>query len=196
MLGSIILLLLNITFGLLTLLLLARFFMQWQRVPFYNQIGQFVLKATDWIVVPFRRFVPGFYGMDMASLLPAFLLQMAHASLELGIRSIGFGGGVAGIVLGLPGVAVVDLLRLVVYLLFAIILVAALISWISPNAPAAPVFRMLAEPFLRPFRRVIPTVANIDLSPLAVLVLLQIALIVLTGLRNNFVMMVAGAVGA
>ncbi|MBS0554023.1 MAG: YggT family protein, partial [Proteobacteria bacterium] len=68
MLSNILLLVLDTAGGFLTLMLLARFFMQWQRVSFRNQIGQFVVSATDWVVRPLRRFVPGLFGLDLASL--------------------------------------------------------------------------------------------------------------------------------
>lgn len=192
MLTSIFLLLLNVLFGFFTLVLLGRFYMQWQRISFHNQVGVFILKTTDWVVLPLRRMMPGLFGLDMASLLPAWGLQTLHAAIDLGVRGLSFDGGVAGVTLGLIGLGLVELARMAVYLLFVIVLASAVMSWVSPHAPAAPIFRGLAEPFLRPFRRVIPMVANIDLSPLVFLVLMQIVLIVLTGLRGNFVVLVAG----
>lgn len=186
MLANIILLLLNFAFGFLTVLLLARFFMQWLRVSFRNQIGQFVLGTTDWLVRPLRRVVPGLYGLDLASLLPAWALQTLHAYIDLALRGAPFDGATAAVVLGLLGLGLVELVRLAVYLVFAVVLISAVLSWVSPHAPAAPIFHGLADPFLRPFRRLVPLVANIDLSPLVLLLLLQILLIVLGGLRGNF----------
>ena len=71
MLANILLLVIDVAASFLTLMLLARFFMQWQRISFRNQLGQFVVSTTDWIVRPLRRFIPGLFGLDMASLLPA-----------------------------------------------------------------------------------------------------------------------------
>ncbi len=190
---GILLLILNVAFGFITLLLLARFFMQVQRVSFRNQIGQFVLATTDWIVRPLRRAIPGLFGLDLASLLPAWAFQTAHVFIELSLRGAQMDGGPAGVLLGLWGVGLVELARMAIYLIFAVILVSAVLSWVSPHAPAAPIFHGLAEPFLRPFRRVIPLVANIDLSPLVALLLLQIGLIVLAGLRGNFMPLLFGA---
>lgn len=186
MLASIILLLLNVAFGFITLLLLARFFMQWQRLSFRNQIGQFVVATTDWIVRPLRRAIPGLFGLDMASLLPAWAFQTAFVFVELSLRGANLDGGPAGVLLGLWGLGLLELARMAIYLIFAVVLVSAVLSWVSPHSPAAPVFRGLAEPFLRPFRRIIPMVANIDLSPLVLLLLLQILLIVIGGFRGNF----------
>ena len=76
MLANILLLVIDVAASFLTLMLLARFFMQWQRISFRNQLGQFVVSTTDWIVRPLRRFIPRLFGLDMASLLPAWLVQV------------------------------------------------------------------------------------------------------------------------
>lgn len=187
MLGNILLFLLNAAFGFITLLLLARFFMQWQRVSFRNQIGQFVLVTTDWIVRPLRRAIPGLFGLDLASLLPAWAFQTAHVFIDLSLRGAPLDGGAAGLLLGLWGLGLLELARMAIYLILVVVLVSVVLSWVSPYSPAAPIFNSLAEPFLRPFRRLIPLVANIDLSPLVLLLLLQVMLIVLNGLRGNFI---------
>lgn len=191
MLAQIVFLLINFVFGAFTLLLLARFFMQWQRVPFHNQLGQFVLRTTDWVVRPLRRVVPGVWGLDMASLLPAWLAQVAFVAIELALRGVPFGGA-GGVALGLTGMGLIELGRMMVYLVFALVLVSAVLSWVAPHAPAAPVVRRLAEPFLRPFRRIIPPIAGVDLSPLVLLLLLQIVLVVLAGLRGSFMPLIVG----
>lgn len=185
MLAQILLLLLDVVFGAFTLLLLARFFMQWQRVPFHNPLGLFVLKTTDWLVRPLRSVIPGLWGLDMASLVPAWLAQVLFVGLELALRGVPFDGG-AGVALGLAGMGLVELMRMAVYLVFALVLVSAVLSWIAPHSPAAPLFHRLAEPMLRPFRRIIPPIAGVDLSPLALLLLLQILLVVLAGMGGAF----------
>ncbi|MBR0567789.1 YggT family protein [Azoarcus sp. L1K30] len=192
MLDSVLLLIVDTVISLLTLVLLARFFMQWQRVSFRNQIGQFVVAATDWVVRPLRRVIPGVFGLDMASLLPAWLAQALLVLIELSLRGVPLSGSAVGIVLGIFGLGLVELLRMMVYLVFGVVLISAVLSWVSPHAPAAPVFDALAAPFLRPFRRVVPTISNIDLSPLVLLLVLQIVLIVLGGMRNNFAPLLFG----
>ena len=187
MLVGILILLLDVAFGFITMLLLARFFMQWQRVSFRNQIGQFVVTTTDWVVRPLRRAIPGLFGLDMASLLPAWAFQTVYVSLEFALRGAPFDGGPAAVLLGVWGMGLVALLRMAVYLVMAVVLVSAVMSWVNPHAPAASVFQGLAAPFLRPFRRIVPMVANVDLSPLVLLVLLQIVLIVLADVQRRFV---------
>ncbi len=193
MLANILLLVINAAGGFLTLMLLARFAMQWQRVSFRNQIGQFVVSTTDWLVRPLRRFVPGLFGLDMASLLPAWVLQVLLVLFELSLRGAAFSGNAGAVLLGLLGVGLLELMQMMIYLVFAVVLVSAVLSWVSPHAPAAPLLQALADPFLRPFRRVLPTIANIDLSPLVLLLVLQIVLMVLGGLRGNFAPLLFGA---
>ena len=192
MMANILLLVLDTAGGFLTLMLLARFYMQWQRVSFRNQIGQFVVTTTDWAVRPLRRFVPGLFGLDMASLLPAWVVQVMLVAIELSLRGAVFSGNVGAVLLGLWGVGLIELIRMMVYLVIAVVLGSAVLSWVSPHAPMAPVLHSLAAPFLRPFRRVVPSIANVDLSPLVLLLVLQIVLMVLGGLRNNFAPLLFG----
>ena len=192
MLGNVLLLILNTAASFLTLMLLARFFMQWQRVSFRNQIGQFVVATTDWIVRPLRRVIPGLMGIDLASLVPAWVLQTLMVFIELWVRGAPLDGSVAGLLLGVWGLGLLELLRMAIYLVFAVVLMSAVLSWVSPHAPAASVFHALSAPFLRPFRRVIPPIANVDLSPLVLLLVLQIVLMVISGLRGNFAVLLAG----
>jgi uncharacterized protein YggT (Ycf19 family) len=74
--------------GFLTLALLVRFAMQWARAPFRNPLGQFVVAVTDWMVRPVRRLVPGLFGVDMASLLLAWLWQVANQGVALGFSGV------------------------------------------------------------------------------------------------------------
>ena len=186
MLTNILLLLVNAAGGFLTLMLLARFYMQWQRISFRNQIGQFVVTTTDWLVRPLRRFVPGVFGLDMASLLPAWVVQVLMVAIELSLHGAVFSGNVGAVLLGLWGVGLIELMRMIVYLVIAVVLGSAVLSWFGPQAPLAPLLHALAAPFLRPFRRIVPSIANVDLSPLVLLLVLQIVLMVLAGARNGF----------
>ena len=68
------------------ILLLARFHFQWLRVGFRNPVGEFVLATTSWIVMPLRRVIPGLAGLDLATLLAAWLLQCAGLWLRVADR--------------------------------------------------------------------------------------------------------------
>jgi YggT family protein len=177
MLQQILSLLLGTAAGLLAFAFLARAWMQATRVPFRNPVGQFAIAFTNWAVLPLRRIVPGLFGIDLASVLAAWLTQFVHLLIMASLTGLaGFDlGGLAA----LAWAAVLAVLRLFVYLLMGVTIVAALLSWISPHAPATPLFNGLAAPLLAPVRRVVPVIGGLDLSPLAVILLLQVVLIVL-----------------
>jgi YggT family protein len=163
----------------LSLALLARFFMQWVGAPFRNPVGQFVLAVTDWAVLPVRKVVPGLFGLDWASFLLAWVVQSLYLSVVVGITGLyGASSGFAVGVVVLSGL--VETMRLVLELASAIVIIAALLSWIAPYAPLAPLFSQLADPLLRPVRRLLPPLGGIDLSPMVVLLGLQVLLRVLS----------------
>lgn len=177
MLAQITLFLVDTVVTFFVFLLLARFHFQWLRVPFRNPVGEFVVVATNWAVRPARRVVPPLAGLDVPTLLLAWLLQAAGLWAQSAIA--GAEPGVAAIF----AVAAVDLLRYSVYILVFAVIVQAVMSWINPHAPLAPVFDSLTRPFLRPLRRFVPPVGSFDLTPLVLLVLLQVLLIPLAHLR-------------
>jgi YggT family protein len=158
-------------------LLLARFLFQWLRVPFRNPAGEFVLAATSWIVMPARRIVPSMVGLDVPSLLLAWLLQAGGLWLQATIA------GAEPPLLALAAVALVDLVRFSVYILVFALIMQAVLSWVNPDTPLAPVFDIFTRPFLRPLRRYVPPVGSVDLTPLIVLVILQVLLFPLGQLR-------------
>ncbi len=168
-------LLIQTLFGLYILLVLLRFLLQLVKADFYNPISQFIVKATQPPLGAMRRIIPGFRGVDLASLLLMFLLQCAETWLLLGIH--GQGASAPGIAI----FAVAELLKLTVYLFFFSIIVQVVLSWVNPHAhnPITVLIFRLNEPVLRPARRLLPPFSGIDLSPLLVLVALQLALILI-----------------
>jgi YggT family protein len=138
MLANILLLVIDAAAGFLTLMLLARFYMQWQRISFRNQLGQFVVSTTDWIVRPLRRFIPGMFGLDMASLLPAWVVQVLLVRVRAQPARRGVQRQHRRGDRRLGGVGLIELLRMMVYLLFAVVLGSAVLSWVSPHSPLAP----------------------------------------------------------
>jgi YggT family protein len=177
MFGQIAVFLVDTVVAFIVFLLLARFHFQWLRVPFRNPVGEFVLALTTWIVLPARRVIPGLKGLDLATLLLAWTLQALGLWIQISIS--GAQPGPLAIVM----VALVDLLRYSLYILVFAVIVQAVMSWINPHAPLAPVFDAITRPFLRPLRRFVPLVANVDLTPLILLVVLQVLLIPVAHLR-------------
>jgi YggT family protein len=158
-------------------LLLARFHFQWLRVPFRNPVGEFVLATTSWLVLPVRRVVPGLAGLDLATLLTAWLLQ----ALGLWAQATIMGAEPGPLTIAV--VALFDLVRYSLYILVFAVIVQAVLSWVNPYTPLAPAFDTITRPFLRPLRRFVPPVGNVDLTPLVLLVVLYVILIVVNHLR-------------
>lgn len=164
--------------NLFIIAVLLRFMMQALRVPFRNPFAQFIVALTDFAVKPLRRIIPGLFGLDLASLVLAWLVQFAVVAGSYSISGFPFalaGGGVWGVMLGL---ALVRLISLTVYLVIGLTLIRAILSWVGSVSPLAPVVEMLTEPFLRPLRRVIPTIANVDITPIVLFIVCQLILMV------------------
>jgi YggT family protein len=158
-------------------MLLARFHFQWLRVPFRNPVGEFVLATTNWLVVPVRRVVPGLAGLDLATLILAGLVQALGLWAQAAI--VGAEPGPVTV----AAIALVDLLRYSLYILVFAVIVQAVLSWVNPYTPLAPAFDTITRPFLRPLRRFVPPVGNVDLTPLVLLVVLYVLIIVVNHLR-------------
>ena len=178
----IILFLAEVVGDTLAALFLARFILQWARASFRNPIGRFILAVTDWAVLPARKLVPGLFGLDMASLLLAWLVKLGYLALAYALSSPGIAGAVMPIV-PLLAVSLVEVARLAIHLAMLVVLVTALLSWVNPHAPLAPFFDALARPLLAPVQRFVPPIGGIDLSPLVLLLALQVGLMVLDNLR-------------
>ena len=183
MFAQIITLILDTLGTLLVYVMLLRFHMQWLRAPFRNSLGELVAGLTNWCVLPARRVVPGLLGLDLATLVLAWLVQALVQAILMSLRGYDFAGapGIAFVILG--ALSAVELMRMSVMILIAASIAQALLSFVAPYSPLAPVLDALTRPFYNPFRRFIPPLGNIDLSPLALILAAQITLIVLAQLR-------------
>jgi YggT family protein len=167
--------LLDVFFGLFTYALLLRFAMQVLRAPFRNPLGQAVIALTDWIVKPLRRVLPGWKGIDWASLLATFLFQflwqLSYSLIFGGFDLLGAG------VPFLLAATVIALIKAALWLLIVVVFVQAILSWFAPDGPLSGLLNALTFPFLRPVRRVVPLIGGtLDLSPLVVIVVAQLLL--------------------
>ncbi len=160
-------------------LFLLRFMMQAMRVSFSGQIGDFVVKLTNWAVKPLRSVIPGIAGFDWASLLAALAVQLALSALLIGLAGPALNADGGTIALMVLWFAVRALLRLAVYILIGALILQAVLSWINPYSPLAAPAYQLTRPILAPIRRILPTISGIDLSPLVAILLLQVALMFL-----------------
>jgi YggT family protein len=166
--------LLDVVLSLFLFALLLRFYLHAVRAPAHNPISQFTVAFTDFAVKPLRKLFPPSRSFDWATLILAWLT----AFLLLAV-SVFFGAGVRGnLVPALAIWALVYLLRWGIYLVMGAVIIQAILSWVNPYSPIAPVLDAMTRPFLRPLQRRVPAVGNVDLSPLIVLVVCQLVLIV------------------
>ncbi len=161
--------LLDTVLGLFALVALLRFFLQLVRAPFRNPFSQFVAALTDFAVRPLRRVIPGLFGMDLASLVLAWLTEFVLVLALFWLAGMFMLKSGPLVFLAIAVLAVVKLLKLSVYIVLGAVFIQAILSWVNPYSPLAPVLSSLANPFLRPVQRIVPPVGNVDLSPLAVL---------------------------
>ncbi len=159
-------------------ILLFRFHAAWLRAPMRNPVGEFLMALTDFIVLRARRFIKPAWGMDRATLLLAFMVEFIHLSIFLWVQGYAFE---LFPLAGLLTWTAVKLLKISIYLLIITLFAEAILSWINPRTPIAPMLFAFNSPFLQPLRRRIPLVGNVDLSVLVLLLICQLILIVPIG---------------
>jgi YggT family protein len=189
MLYQIVSLLLEVAAGLIAGVCLLRLYMQYQRIPMSarsgNPMGKFIFALTDWLVLPLRKVVPAVGRWDMASLVAAFLVQLAQFCVLWLLT------GMAASLLSVVVLAAFGLVRMVISGLTGLVIVYAILSWVQTQSYLADLLERLVMPVLIPIRRVVPLVGGIDLSPLVLLVLLQIAAIVLGSVQASVLVALA-----
>ncbi len=177
--------LIQVLFGFYILAVLLRLLFQMVRADFYNPISQFLVVLTNPPLLPLRRFIPGLFGVDLASVALLLVLKSLELYLVFWIR------GFAIHPVGLIVFATSELLTLSVYVFIVAILIRVIMSWVNPYGlrrhPASDLLHSLTEPLLRPARRLIPPIAGLDLSPIAVLVLLQLAIMLVENVTTSLV---------
>lgn len=179
MLTQAVLFLINAVASFFTVLFLLRFYMQAFRVSFGGPFGHFIVTLTNWAVKPLRRIVPGLFGLDLASLLAALVVQLVLMAVVLSLSGAMFMADGAALALAVVGGAVRGLLRLSIYLLIGALILQAVLSWVNPYSPLSAPVNQLTRPLLAPIRRVLPPISGIDLSPLVAILLAQVVLIFL-----------------
>ncbi len=162
--------LITTVFQLYIMLVMARFLFQWVRADFYNPISQFLVKATNPPLLPLRRIIPGWGGIDLAAVVLMLALQMISLLIVLTLRS----AGVPFETLLLWSLA--ELVGLGFNFFIFAIIIQVVFSWINPGQynPLTALLANLTSPLLRPARRLLPPISGIDLSPLLVLLALQV----------------------
>ena len=189
MLYQIISLVLDVAAGVVCGACVLRLYMQQLRIPMSartgNPIGPFLFALTDWLVLPMRRVLPQMASLDLASLLAALLLQLTQYLLLWLLQGATQGLGVVAVL------ALFGLLRVAVSGLTGLVMIYALLSWVQARSPVSDLLDRLVAPLLSPIRRHLPLMGGVDLSPLALLLLLQVVSLITGGLQSMALMAVA-----
>ncbi len=153
-------------FGLYILVVMLRFLLQLTRADFYNPVSQFIVKLTAPPLLPLRRIIPGFGGVDLASLVLAWLLKSLELMLILML--LGAGNNLIGAFLW----AIPELVDLLLNIILFAVLIQVVLSWVNPGGynPALTLLNGLTEPIMRPARNMLPPVSGLDLSPMLVMI--------------------------
>lgn len=163
-------LIINTLAGLYLLLVVLRFLLQLVRADFYNPISQFIVKATNPPLIPMRKIIPGFGGVDVSSLVLAVLVQAIAIVLILLLNNFP---------LPVPKIliwSVVGVLSLLLKVYFWGLLVTVIASWIAPNSynPALILINQILEPAMKPIRKLLPDMGGIDISPIIMFLTIQV----------------------
>ncbi|MDP3088213.1 MAG: YggT family protein [Methylotenera sp.] len=191
LLNNALLFLLQSVLGLLTLVFLLRFYFQLTKVSFQNQAAQVIVTLSNFAVKPMRRLLTnlkilGVSKLDISTLLLAYITQLVLTLLTLLLK--GFPLWVAGnsIWLSIVSVALIGVISMSITIFLYAVLIQALLSWINPHTPMAPILNNLTGPILRFLRRFIPPAGNIDLNPLIFIITAQLLLTtILIPLENS-----------
>ena len=180
--------LLNTLIDLYIMVIALRFLMQAVRADYYNPISQFIVRASNPVLIPLRRIIPGFAGQDMAALVLCMLLLIAKLFL---FKLLGFAAHIAGYSVPLSAIpagwivylSAVDLLALFFNIFFFAIIIQVILSWVNPNSynPVNGLLDSITAPLMNPVRKRMQPIAGMDLSPLVVLIGLQVVRILVIG---------------
>lgn len=167
--------LLKFAFDTLLMILVLRVWLQLVRADFYNPLSQFIVKVSNPLVIPFRRIIPSLGGIDLPTIILAYLV----AAISLIIITL-VNSGTIDIVLSLY-LGLIYLIKQTGMLLFIVMLVMALMSWVVQGYnPTQMIFHQLTAPVLAPIRRLVPSIGGLDLSVVIVFLLLNVINILLT----------------
>jgi YggT family protein len=153
----------DILIGIYITIILLRFFLQYFRADFYNPLSQFVVKATDPLVKPLRKIVPGFGGIDVSTMLLAYLVTLfKFLFIYLVMGQLEFN------ILTLALFCILELIKSILMLFMFLIFVRVILSWISPVGPnpVLAVLGQISEPVVSKFRGLLPATSGFDLAPM------------------------------
>ena len=157
--------------SLYLLIMLLRFVLQLVRADFYNPLSQFIVRATQPLLKPVRRIIPSLFGLDMSSLLLAIVIQMIVMALTLLLAY-----GTTGNPLQLLVWSIIGVTALFLKIFFFAMIISVILSWVAPQShnPGAELVNQICEPALAPFRRIVPNLGGLDISPILAFMVLKL----------------------
>ncbi|CAI8784749.1 MULTISPECIES: YggT family protein [unclassified Pseudomonas] len=157
--------------SLYLLIVLLRFVLQLVRANFYNPLCQFAVKATQPLLKPLRRIIPSVFGLDMSSLVLAILVQLALMALTLLLTYGTTGNPLQLLIWSLIGVT-----ALFLNIFFYALIISVILSWVAPGShnPGAELVNQICEPALAPFRKILPNLGGLDISPILAFMALKL----------------------
>ncbi len=191
MLNNAILFLLKTLLDLLTIAFLLRFYFQLTKVSFQTQAAQLIVSLTNFAVKPTRRIVPSIGRLDLSTLLLAYSTQVILSLLSFWLKGFPFLIVGSQIWLVMLGIAALSIASMSLTIFLYAVLIQAILSWVNPYTPIAPVLSNLTNPILNWLRKYIPTAGNVDLTPLVFIIAAQLLHItILIPLENNLLAMI------
>ncbi len=172
--------LLKLFSGLYILLVALRFILQIVRADFYNPMSQFIVKATNPLLLPLRKIIPGLFGIDLASLVLIVILQL----IAIQLLAFVLGAGMLPLVV-LVGCLVYKLIFLFFNIYFFSLIIVAILSWIAPQThnPVVSILHSITEPALKPIRQLIPPMGGLDFSVMIAGIILWILMTVVNNMN-------------
>jgi YggT family protein len=140
-------------------------------------IGSYVLPLSNWIVIPLRRVIPSIGRFDVASFVAAYLLILAKVAVLLWISGV-FLPDLSWLM-----IAFIDLVDLILSGLVGLVFASVILSWVSAGSQIQYLVSLLVDPLITPIRKALPSFGALDLSPLVLLLILQVLQIVVSNLR-------------
>ncbi len=163
--------LVEVVVGFYLLVVILRFLFQLMRADFYNPLSQFVVVLTNPPLRFLRRFIPGFLGIDVASLVLAFGVALVKLFAIATLAGVSLGPGPAVVL------AIAEILETIVYVFIFATVARAILSWFQGGYnPLTRLLDSLSDPLLLPIRRVLPAVGGLDFSPFVLVIVLMLVL--------------------
>ena len=161
---------------LFLLALMARVLLQLARADSYNPISQFLIKVTQPLLKPIRRVIPSIGKIDTATIVAILLIQMLATAALVALQGYSVPNPLYLFIWGVLGA-----IGMLVNIYFIAILASIIISWVAPGSynPLILLLHQLTEPVMAPFRKILPSMGGLDLSPIFVFLAINVLQIVL-----------------